>query len=158
MNSVLKSSLPWGSMLKKKKTNGQKFKKNTKSKQKKITQGTPQLKFGSNLCNYVRDNRCHRRTDDGRTTDEFRFHELCWHSQSELTKCSRDRMEGPQLYSRMIRGECTSNCAWQCVITINHRYSWNIQLHRYIRPWMTLKDQCKVTGTNVLLSLKGPKW
>ncbi len=21
---------------------------------------------------------------DGRTTDEFRFHELCWHSQAEL--------------------------------------------------------------------------
>ena len=26
------------------------------------------------------------RTDEGWTTDEFRFHELCWHSQAEL-KC-----------------------------------------------------------------------
>ncbi len=44
----------------------------------------PQLKFERNPCNKFRHNRCHRRTTDGRTTDEFRFHELCWHSQAEL--------------------------------------------------------------------------
>ncbi len=48
-------------------------------------QGKPQLKFERNPCNNFRDNRRHRPTTDGRrTTDEFRFHELCWHSQAEL--------------------------------------------------------------------------
>ncbi len=35
------------------------------------------LKFERNTCNKVRDNRCHEGTDERRTTDEFRFHELC---------------------------------------------------------------------------------
>ncbi len=50
-----------------------------------MAQGKPQLKFESNPCSNFRDNRCHWRTTDGRlTTDKFRFHELCWHSQAEL--------------------------------------------------------------------------
>ncbi len=49
-----------------------------------MAQGKPQLKFESNPCNSFRDNRCHRRTTDDGMTDEFRFHELCWHSQTEL--------------------------------------------------------------------------
>ncbi len=56
-----------------------------------MAQGKPQLKFESNPCSNFRDNRCHRQTtDDGmtdegrRATDEFRFHELCGHSQAEL--------------------------------------------------------------------------
>ena len=47
-------------------------------------QGKPQLKFKRNPYNNFRDNRCHRRTTGWRTTDEFWFHELCWHSQAEL--------------------------------------------------------------------------
>ncbi len=52
-----------------------------------MAQGKLQLKFESNPCSYFRDNRCHRQMMDGRrmtTTDEFRFHYLCWHSQAEL--------------------------------------------------------------------------
>ncbi len=29
------------------------------------------------------------RTDNGRTTDKFRFHDLCWQSQAELKKTIR---------------------------------------------------------------------
>ncbi len=43
-----------------------------------MAQGEPQWTFERNPWNN-RDNRCHRRT-----TDECRFHELCWHSQAEL--------------------------------------------------------------------------
>ncbi len=42
-----------------------------------------QLKFERNLCNRSRNYPCHRWTADWRT-DEFRLHELCWHSQAEL--------------------------------------------------------------------------
>ncbi len=44
-----------------------------------MAQWKPQIKFERNPCNNFRDKRCYRRT-----TDEFRFHELCWHSQAEL--------------------------------------------------------------------------
>ncbi len=50
-----------------------------------MAQGKSKLKFERNPCNNNRDKWCHRWTTDGRgTTDEFRFHELCWHSQAEL--------------------------------------------------------------------------
>ncbi len=42
-----------------------------------MAQGQPHLRFERNPYNNFRDNRCYRRMDDGRTTDEFRFHELC---------------------------------------------------------------------------------
>ncbi len=54
-----------------------------------MAQGKSQLKFARNPCNRFRDNWYPRRTTDGRTTDEFWFHELCWHSQAEL-KTSED--------------------------------------------------------------------
>ncbi len=38
-----------------------------------IAQGKQQLKFERNPCNSFRDNRCHRQTDDGRTTDDGRI-------------------------------------------------------------------------------------
>ncbi len=50
-----------------------------------MAQGKPQLKFERNPCNNFRDNRCHRRTD------EFRFHELCGHSQAELKSREAER-------------------------------------------------------------------
>ncbi len=80
-------------MLTKMKNIRKKFKNFFFSKMKKtsghMAQGKPQPKFERNPCNNFTDNRCHRWTDDGRTdgwrtTDEFRFHELCWHSQAEL--------------------------------------------------------------------------
>ncbi len=37
-----------------------------------MAQGKPQLKFERNPYNNFRDNRCHRRTTDGRTTDDGR--------------------------------------------------------------------------------------
>ncbi len=54
----------------------QKFKKTSE----RMAQGKPQLKFERNLWITFRDN-C---DTDGRTTDKFWFHELCWHSQAEL--------------------------------------------------------------------------
>ncbi len=57
--------------------------KNSKKTSGHMVQGKLQLKFERNPCIKFRDNRCHRQTD-GRTTDEFRFHELSWHSQAEL--------------------------------------------------------------------------
>ena len=38
-----------------------------------MAQGKPQLKFESNPCSNLRDNRRHRRTTDGRTMDDGRI-------------------------------------------------------------------------------------
>ncbi len=57
-------------------TKMKKFVKNKKKKLKKtsvhMAQGKPQLKFERNPCNNFRDNRCYRRTTDGRTDDRRR--------------------------------------------------------------------------------------
>ncbi len=49
-----------------------------------MAQGKPQLKFERNPCSNFRDNRCHRRTDDGRqTTDDGRIL-ISWKSVTYL--------------------------------------------------------------------------
>ncbi len=96
-----------------------------------MAQGKSELKFESNPCSNFRDNRCHRLTTGGwttdgrRTTDEFRFHELCWQRQAELKivsfcgvhqgafagrhECGRSLLH---LFHTCRPGEGTHTCHW----------------------------------------------
>ena len=80
----MKFWLPQGPMLTKTKNIHKKIKNITfffwkTKKSGHMAQGKSQLKFKRNPCNRFRNNWCHRRTtNDGRTTDEFWFDELCW--------------------------------------------------------------------------------
>ncbi len=69
----MKVLLPYGPMLTKTKNIRKKSENDFVSKMKKtsgdMAKGKPQLKFERNPCNNFRDNRCHRRTDDGRRTN-----------------------------------------------------------------------------------------
>ena len=56
------------------------------------------LKFERKPCNRSIDNRCHRRT-----TDEFRFYGLCWHSQAELKWISPSQIRWPSKGIRIHR-------------------------------------------------------
>ncbi len=84
-----------------------------------MAQGKPQLKFERNPRNNFRDNRCHTPTDDGRTTDEFRFHELCWHSQADRAK-NQCLMSQVNHLTQLLVSQGRTVCSWG--------FDWSFQM------------------------------
>ena len=107
-----------------KKSKKKKFLKKMKKTSGHMAQGKPQLNFERNPCCNFRDNRCDRRTDDGRqTTDEFRFHELCWHSLAELKisiirKMSECRAKLSEIWASGVSVQCTQGTLDTSVIKV----------------------------------------
>ncbi len=91
-------------------------------------------------------------TDGRRTADEFRFHELCWHSQAELKTSTL------WAWARSIKElrEVSKSC-WEIILTMwetIHLYTkWSHIIHvspeRYIWYYPEPAQEWRLTQTNI---------
>ncbi len=95
-------------------------------------------------------------TDDGRTADEFRFYELCWHSQAELKiKCGTN--QPPFLPVRAESASCCPSLVWpvQSDPAVPPRECSYVNWYDWLR-WQNVPPSCLASCRDVV-SLSGTK-
>ncbi len=113
-----------------------------------MAQNNQYPKFERNLCNRFRDNRCHRRTDAGRTQEEFRLqanvHSSCTPISTSLIAWVKPWISLAVIWLCKIGGIKSKSAPWPStirmwfgVIIVPQPPSWQIKLFYTIlsKPW-----------------------